>query len=83
MLWLFERADEVCELETRYDRESAEYVLAQRASDGTLQIERYANAATFRQRLFAIEQHLGRQRWQPKGPPSIQGEGRSKTETKR
>jgi hypothetical protein len=75
MLWFFERADEVLELETRYDNETHEYVLERRSPGMSVQIERFSSAAEFRQRLEAIEAGLSHQQWQSKGQPVILADG--------
>ena len=75
MLWFFERADQVLELETRYDNETHEYVVERRPPGMTVQIERFSTAAAFRQRLEVIEAGLSEQRWQSKGQPVILPDG--------
>jgi hypothetical protein len=75
MLWFFERSDEVLELETRYDNETGEYVVEQRAPGGPVQMERYSDAESFRRRLEIIEQSLNGQSWLQKGAPAILADG--------
>ena len=76
MVWFFERSAEVLRLETRYDNETAEYVLELQGPDGRRsQTERFADAAAFRARLVAVEDGLSEQRWQRNGPPLIIADG--------
>jgi hypothetical protein len=75
MVWFFERADEVLELETRYDNATSEYVLEQRRPGAPAEVERFKDAATFRQRLQAIETSLDGQRWEQRSTPAILSHG--------
>jgi hypothetical protein len=75
MIWFFERANEVLELETRYDNATAEYVLEQRLPGAPPQVERFKDAGSFRERLRAIENDLGGQRWEQRSTPAILSHG--------
>ena len=75
MVWFFERANQVLELETRYDNAAAEYVLEQRTPGGPPRIERFSDAARFRERLLAIENDLNGERWRQHGTPVILRDG--------
>jgi hypothetical protein len=75
MLWFFERSDQKIELETRFDNAAAEYVLIVRRPDGREQVERFADASSFRTRLVALEQGLETEHWHNTGPPVILPEG--------
>ena len=75
MLWFFERATEIVELETRYDNDNAQYLLELRIPDEPPKIERFDDAMAFRVRLQAIEESLRGQRWMRKGPPSLLADG--------
>ena len=75
MLWFFERADEVLELETRYDNATSEYILERRAPGAPREIERFSNAVAFRARLQALEQSLTGQHWRPKESPLVLSDG--------
>jgi hypothetical protein len=58
MVWLFERAQESCRLETRYDNIADQYVLTIVQSDSAERTERFTDAALFRARLVALENDL-------------------------
>ena len=75
MVWFFERATEVLELETRYDNAAAEYVLEQRTPGASPRIERFSDAASFRARLRTIEDDLKGRRWSQNGAPVILPDG--------
>lgn len=63
MIWLFQREAQAIRIETRYDRQSSEYVLISEERDGARQTERFRSAAAFRLRLEALEQQLETDRW--------------------
>ena len=63
MIWLFERADEAFSVETEYDNVSGEYLVTLRQPDGTEIVERFPNTETLEERLVALEQDLGADRW--------------------
>ena len=48
MIWLFERGNRVTRLVTRFDTETADYVLDVEWSDGASSTERFADAETFK-----------------------------------
>jgi hypothetical protein len=75
MIWFFERTSEILELETRYDNATAEYVLEQRRPGVPPLVERFKDAASFRERLVAIETDLGGQRWAQRSSPAILSHG--------
>jgi hypothetical protein len=67
MVWLFERHDDALRVETRYDRERAEYqLIVQRGAKND--VERFTDADAFRTRLEQLEQQLEAERWERKGP---------------
>jgi hypothetical protein len=63
MLWFFSRENESLRVETRYDNETAEYLLVVNRPDGLPETERFRDAAVFRQRLIQVEKGLSRDRW--------------------
>ena len=71
MLWFFERNDEVAQLETRFDNETAEYVAVIRWPDGHEDVGRSADAASYRTLLLTLEQQLEAAHWHRDGPPVI------------
>ena len=68
MVWLFERNSESLHLETRYDSDTAEFVLVMHRPNGGPQIERFKNVVTFRERLEVLETQLEADRWTQHGP---------------
>jgi hypothetical protein len=68
MIWIFERQQEVLRVETRFDIETAEFVLRLTAPSGAVQVERFRNVATFQQRLEVLEAELEAERWVQQGP---------------
>ena len=75
MIWLFERGHRVPRLVTRFDTETADYVLDVEWSDGASSTERFADAETFKTRLIALEQQLLAEDWRPAdGSPQLIGE---------
>jgi hypothetical protein len=54
MMWFFERREQILELETRYDNETAEYVLELREPDVAPETERLMDALAFRARLVDV-----------------------------
>ena len=75
MVWFFERSAAILELETRFDNDTAEYVLMIRPPSAEPTTERFSNAAAFRVRLQVIEETLIADRWQRGGPPLILPDG--------
>ena len=67
MVWLFERETQAVRVETRYDRETSEYVLLIHRPDDS-QIERFQNEVTFRNRSERLEQQFDSDQWQRTGP---------------
>lgn len=68
MVYVFERANEVTQVETRYlDAEKA-YQIICRLSDGTNTYESFGNEASFRSRLDAIRLALEADHWHTAGP---------------
>ena len=75
MLWIFERGDESVHLETRYDNQTAGYVLIIHRADGTQQIERFQDMLTFRNRLDELEKQLEAEHWHATGSPVLLRDG--------
>ena len=71
VLWFFERKDESLKLETRYDNDTAEFVVFVRYPDGREHSERFIDRDKFRQWLEAFEQNLAVQHWSGKDGPLI------------
>lgn len=63
MIWVFERGNESLRLETRYDNETAEYVLIVHHPDGGHQTERFNDSLTFQTRLDTLDKLLENENW--------------------
>ena len=74
-MWFFERSDNVLELETRFDNETAEYVVELRVPNIEPQAEPFTTSEDFRKRLIALENGLSGQRWRRIGPPALVPDG--------
>lgn len=57
MIWLWARDAQELELETRYDSAGC-FVLTLTWPDGTNQVERFPNLATFTTRLLSLQREL-------------------------
>jgi hypothetical protein len=55
-------------VETRYDSDTAEFVLITYWTNGPQQIERFADDMSFRRRLQTLETQLEADRWTQRGP---------------
>jgi hypothetical protein len=75
MVWFYKRDRASLSIETRYDNETAEYVTVVVRPDGRRQTERFLKRESFRERLLALEQELGYERWVPDGPPHVLPDG--------
>jgi hypothetical protein len=69
MIWFFERGKETLRIETRYDRETTEYVAALHYPDGREQEQRFPTLEEFGRWLRATESRLQLERWTSPGPP--------------
>lgn len=75
MIWLYQRDDEILQLETRFDNETGEFVLIQHQPGGTEVTERFRTEDEFRLRLTALSAALNEQQWLQKGPPLLLNDG--------
>ena len=75
MIWIFERGDESLRLETRYDNESAGYILIVHHPDGGQQTERFNDSVTFQERLDTLDKQLASERWRYVGAPVLLRDG--------
>jgi len=71
MIWLFERAEQIVKLETRYDKKRKEYSVAIMRPDAVPEIERYAIFTEFHARILALEQQLESDHWRQTGRPTV------------
>lgn len=64
MLWIYERSNQTLHVETRFDEINKEYLLILRPLDGTEQVERFPDSASFQVRLSNLEQQLEAEHWE-------------------
>lgn len=64
MLWIYERSDRTLRVEARLDNANKEYLLVIRRIDGTEQVERFPDAASFHGRITHLEKQLDTGDWQ-------------------
>jgi hypothetical protein len=75
MIWIYQRNDEVLQLETRFDNATGEYVLIQHRPAGTQETERFLTEEEFRARLEKLSASLEEAKWNAKGPPLFLNDG--------
>ena len=75
MIWFFSREESLLRIETRYDNDSAEYVLVVHWPDGIRQTERFRDEAGFRSRLVELQAVIDEAGWLSSGAPHITGDG--------
>lgn len=68
MVYIFERQNEVIQVETRYANESKTFQIICRLADGTTTQESFGGEASFRSRLDEIRTGLERDAWHTAGP---------------
>ena len=71
MVWFFDRDGESVRPETQYEADTAEFVLTMHMQKGGLQVERFTDAVSFRERLEVLETQLVANRWTQRGPMSL------------
>jgi hypothetical protein len=74
MLWFYCRESDTLRVETRFDNQTAEYVLIAYWPDGK-QEERFATVGHFKKSLVQLETRLANARWTRGGPPVILPDG--------
>jgi len=75
MIWFFSRDDNDLRIETRYDNESADYVLVVHWPDGRSQTERFSVESQFRSRVVEFQKYIEDEGWASSGPPEIIRDG--------
>ena len=75
MIWFWMRGDEQMQVETRYDNDMSEFVIATRHADGHEDFERFPDLVSFRKRLNSLEQKYETDRWAQSRGPEIVAEG--------
>jgi hypothetical protein len=76
MLWIYARGEQSLRLETRFDNETAEFVLIIYPEDGSpRRVERFKDTVLFRERLAALEDELESERWHLDGTPVLLRDG--------
>ena len=74
MLWFYRRERDTLRVETRFDNQTAEYVLIIHWPDGPHE-ERFSTHAEFRESLAALETRLGTERSATDTRPKIFRDG--------
>ena len=69
MMWLYQRDDEACLIETFFDNASQKYVVITAKGLPHEREERFADEEMFRTRLQILEHEMSAQRWTHRGPP--------------
>jgi hypothetical protein len=64
MLWIFKRSAQTLHLETRFDAVNKEYLLIIRPFNGTEQVEKFPDTASFQRRVADLERQLAAEHWQ-------------------
>ena len=75
MLWFYTRRDQELDVVTRYDNQTAEYVLVVSSADGRCEEERFTTGSKFRQRLLELEARLSADQWALRGQPRMLPDG--------
>ena len=75
MIWIFKREHESLRLETRYDKETKEYVLIIHSPDDGQLIERFNDGTTFESRLDTLDKQLSSENWRYVGAPVLLRDG--------
>ena len=75
MLWFFDGDEGQCEVETRYDNGTSEYVLIVRWPDGHANEQRCPDLDTFRARILALNDDLKSKNWRNTGSPIVLPDG--------
>ena len=73
MIWLFERDEAIVRIDTRYDKDTAEYVLRFTDALGR-RVERFSDRTLYQRRLVALvasEAELETEAWHCRGTPQI------------
>ena len=71
MIWPYVRDEQSFELETRYEENTASYLLIWRYPEGLSCTERFTDSAGLRERLIMLEQELAEKGWHFTGSPRI------------
>lgn len=75
MVWIFHRDNEVTRIETRFDNDTATYVLHVIRTGGAESTERFTDQAAFDTRVQALERELAEARWILQGGPQVLPDG--------
>jgi hypothetical protein len=68
MVWFFERDDQSVRVETRYDRQTKEYVLVVDRGNRRARTERFKTEARFEARLRQLQERFASEHWILHGP---------------
>lgn len=75
MIWFWSRENQEMRLETRYDNDTAEFVVAIQYPDGRQESERFSDIEVLRKRLIALEQKFAAEHWTQAGAPIFVPDG--------
>jgi hypothetical protein len=75
MIWFFSRENQKMRLETRYDNDTSEFVVAIERPDGRRETERFSDIVAYRKRLVVLERQCEAEHWTRSGGPLILPEG--------
>jgi hypothetical protein len=75
MIWFWSREQQQLRVETRYDNETSDFVVAIEHPDGHQECERFPNLVELRKRLVALEQQFAAEHWTPAGEPLFVPDG--------
>ena len=71
MVWFFQRRAEQLRIETRYERESDQFVLTVYTEDGSPRVELFPTFVGFQQRLKSLEDQLHGEQWSSAGCATV------------
>lgn len=71
MIWIFERDHQAVRVETRFDKDTAEYIATIVWADGKTDVERFLDHDAFQSRLVDLERTLLSDHWKQVGGPTL------------
>ena len=75
MIWFWSRDDGSIQVETRYDNDTFEFVIALQHPDGRQESQRFQDIREFGRRVVELEQWLEADRWKQSGTPVLDPSG--------
>jgi hypothetical protein len=71
MIWFWSRNNQKMQLETRYDNDKSEFVIAIQHPDGHHESERFSDIDVFQQRMMVLEKQFEAEQWTQSGRPLL------------